>query len=136
MLYTACSSTVALGLARDRFATGLIDPEDLMPGDQPELAEIQWSGVVVDVASTAGVAAAGFVPSYSSGVDHAIAQQTGLSWHGARHEGVLCRSASLARLGMTAWSGPCTAYAETATFTEVCTVNPEQVNRRRFADWY
>jgi RES domain-containing protein len=136
VLYTACSIMVARGLARDLFASGLIEPEDLMPGEQPELVEIAWLGSVVDVASAAGVAAAGFAANYPHGVGHAVTQPKGLSWYDDGHEGAVCRSASLARLGFGDWSGRCTDFAETAIFADVCTVKPRQVQRRRFVDWY
>ncbi len=98
VLYTACSRGVARAIARDLFAAGLIDPEDLMPGQQPELAEVEWAGNVVDVASSSGVAAAGFAADYPHGIGHAGTQPKGSLWHDSGHDGVLCRSASLERM--------------------------------------
>jgi RES domain-containing protein len=136
VLYTACSVRVARAIVRDLFAAGLVDPEDLMPGEQPELAHVAWSGQVVDVAAAAGVAAAGFVADYPRGVGHAVTQPKGVAWHAGKREGVVCRSASEERLGRTDWSGDCSLWGETAIFIDKAATQPRQLRRQGFAEWW
>lgn len=135
-LYTCCSEGVARGITLDLYRFAGIVLEDLQPTARPLLVEIGWTGEVVDVASPAGIAAAGFPPTYPLGVDQSLTQPVAAEWHAAGREGVGCRSASLARLGLITWDGPHTQWGELAIFVERTRRPPRLVRCRDDLDWF
>jgi RES domain-containing protein len=134
-LYACCSEQVARAVALDVFRLSAIELEDLHPDVQPALVEIAWSGTLVDVASAPGVAAAGFPATYPSGASIADTQKAAAAWYAEGLEGVVCRSASLARLGFSGWHDPHQPWGEVAIFPQ----NARRAARRRKArsdiDW-
>jgi RES domain-containing protein len=134
-LYCCCSRWVARAVALDVFRLAGIVLEDLAPAYQPQLVEVLWSGRVADVASTEGVAAAGFSQEYPNGASTAQTQSSATTWHGAGVEGVVCRSASLARMGFSSWEGTHERWAEVAIFTANCKQAPALVARRKSLAW-
>ena len=135
VLYTCCSAGVARGVTLDLYRFAGIVLEDLQPAVRPQLVEISWDGEAVDVASPEGVAAAGFPPTYPLGVDWPQTQPAAAEWHADGHEGVVCRSASLARLGFSAWEGAHPRWGEFAIFVERARRAPWLVRRRDDLDW-
>lgn len=118
VLYTACSPAVARAIAWERLGTAGVEPEDLTPGALPQLVEIGWTGKVVDVVSPAGIAAAGLAPDYARDAGREITQPRAAAWFEAGREGVVCRSATLARAGQDRWPEPHEPWGELAIFVE------------------
>lgn len=134
-LYCCCSIGVARAVALDVFRTAGVEIEDLQPDVRPQLVEIEWSGSVVDVASTEGVEAAGFAAEYPRGSDKAATRAAAERWHAGGAAGVCARSASLHRLGVSDWSGDHRRYAELALFFENGTAPPVLLRRRDDSGW-
>ncbi len=134
-LYGCCSEWVARAVALDRLRRAGVDLSDLQPGARPQLAEIDWSGRVVDVASADGVAAAGFPPEYPDGVRKEQTRRAAAEWCCAGAEGVVCRSAALWRRGYSHWVGAHQRWAEVAIFTRTAARRPELVRRREGLGW-
>lgn len=132
-LYACCSEPVARGVAQDVFRLSGITVEDLQPDARPSLVEIAWSGRVVDVASAAGLAAAGFGADYPVGTTADLTQAAAARWHREGREGVVCRSASLARTGFADWTGPHMRWGELAIFPDNARQPPRR--RRTREDW-
>jgi hypothetical protein len=97
--------------------------------------EVLWSGNVVDVASEQGMIEAGLPPAYPDGVTKDRTRQLAAEWRGAGYEGVLCRSASLARLGFRAWEDPHQPWGEIAIFTEKAYGQPQPGQPLIDFDW-
>lgn len=117
-LYACCSLAVARVVVLDRLGFSSITLEDLTPDARPMYVEVRWSGQLVDVVSPDGIAAAGFPAAYPQGVEKTDTRRAAAAWHAAGLEGVLCRSASIARLGLaTGWVLPHEPWGETAIFT-------------------
>lgn len=134
-LYCCCSEAVARGIAWDVFGFASVDPEDLQPGLRPQLAEIDWSGELVDMVSEEGVQAAGFAADYPVGVDKKQTRQQAETWHGEEAEGVCCRSASLQRQGRSTWQGDHRAFGELALFVDHLRRQPQLRQRRTDLGW-
>ncbi len=134
-LYSCCSEFSARAVARDRLRLAAVEVEELQPGARPQLCEIAWSGHVVDVASAEGVEAAGFASSYPQGVTHAETRPRAVEWFGRRREGVLCRGASLSRLGFSDWSGDHERWGELAVFVEATATEATLLRTRNDLDW-
>ena len=134
-LYACCSEQVARAVAMDRLRLSGVELEDLHPDARPALAEITWSGTLVDVASESGVAAAGFPATYPGGVTLADTQRAAAAWHAARLEGVVSRSASLARLGFTEWKDPHQPWGEVAIFPTNAHRQPRRRRTRTDLNW-
>jgi RES domain-containing protein len=135
VLYACCSEDVARAIALDTFRYAGIVIDDLQPEVRPQLAEIGWGGEVVDMASPEGVQAAGFPPTYPTGADHRRTQPCAVRWHAAGHEGVVCRSASMGRLGRSSWEGSHQAWSELAVFVEAAQRAPRLLRRRGDLTW-
>jgi RES domain-containing protein len=116
-LYACCSPAVARAVADDIFRVSGVVLEDLQPDAVPALHELSWRGELVDAATPAGLAAAGLPSTYPAGVSKADTQRAASGWHAAALEGVVCRSASLARLGFAQWTEPHEPWGEVAIFT-------------------
>ena len=135
-LYVCCSERVARAVGLDLYRFAGLVLADLQRSARPHLAKIGWSGQVIDVASADGIAAAGFPPDYPRGIDFTQTQPKAIEWHAARSEGVVCRSASIDRLGLSDWSGPHESWAEVAVFVENAATSPRLIRRRTDLDWF
>ena len=134
-LYACCSERVARAVARDVFRLSGVELDDLNADVRPALVEITWSGTLVDVASVDGVIAAGFPPAYPAGVSVIETQRAATAWHTAGLEGVVCRSASLARFGFSEWKDPHPPWGEIAIFPQNAKHTPRRRRRRVDLDW-
>jgi hypothetical protein len=134
-LYCCCALAVARAVTRDILRYAGVEIEDLQPGFRPRLVEVEWSGEVVDVVSPEGIEAAGFPDSYPEGVSKRRTREAAAAWHGQAAEGVVCRSASLHRLGASDWSGGCSRIGELAVFVDNCRTPPREIRRRDDAGW-
>lgn len=134
-LYTCCSEKVARAVALDVLRFHAVMIEDLHPLVRPELAEIAWQGEVVDVASAEGVARAGLPATYPEAVSRSETQQLASAWYEAAREGVVCRSASIARLGVSGWQGGHEAWGELAIFVQNAHRPPQILRRRKDDRW-
>lgn len=133
-LYCCCSIAVARAVTRDLYVDAAIDLEDLQPAARPTLSEIEWRGKVVDVASSEGLQAAGLPRSNPAELEVRLTQPLAAVWHSARVEGVLCRSASLARLGFVDFSGDHQRWGELAIFV-ANSAPPSLASRLAGQDW-
>ena len=129
-LYTCCSENTARAVARDRLSVAATDLEELQVEARPVLFELEWKGEVVDVASEEGVRAAGLPTAYPVAIAHADTQARATDWHGIGRQGVVCRSASLMRLGFSNWTADHTSWGEVAVFVAI-TKSPVSLRRRR-----
>jgi RES domain-containing protein len=134
-LYCCCSVHVARAVARDLFRYAGVEPADLQPAYRPRLIEVDWTGQLVDMASNRGIEAAGFPPSYPAGVDKSRTREAAVSWHEEGSEGVVCRSASLWRLGMRDWKEPRHRWSELAIFVDAARDEPRQTGQRDDLEW-
>lgn len=116
-LYACCSPAVARSVAEDIYRRSGVVLEDLQPDALPALHELSWRGELVDAATPAGLAAAGFPSTYPAGVSKVDTQRAAGAWQAAGLDGVVCRSASLGRLGFTRWAQPHEPWGEVAIFT-------------------
>ena len=134
-LYSSCSERVARAIARDVFRLAGIELADLQDAMLPQLVEIAWAGEVVDVASSEGVAAAGFPQDYPVGIDKTQTRAAAEIWHGGGAAGVVGRSGSLMRLGLRTWDGDHAAWSETTVFVNNSPHRPTVQRRRTDLDW-
>lgn len=134
-LYACCSEQVGRAIALDRFRIGAINFEDLEPDVTPLLVEIEWVGELVDVASSVGIAAAGFPTTYPNGVTTQDTQKAAATWHADGFEGVVCRSATLARFGFLQWADPHEPWGEVAIFKQRAQRQPALRRERADFDW-
>lgn len=130
-LYCCCGERVARANAVDPLRRSNTFLEDLTPDTMPQLAEIDWAGELVDVASHDGLTANGFAVNYPVGVTIVQCQQAATNWHAQNCQGVVCRSVPLHRLGReTAWTGSHEDWAEVAIFTQRSRQVPREIGRR------
>lgn len=135
-LYCCCSEAVARAVALDVLRYAGLELQELQPGAHPRLVEIAWRGRVVDAATPEGLEAAGLPPGYPRHVSRHETRRRAAAWHGAGEaEGVVCRSASLARLGVESWPGSHEAWSELAVFPHRARRSPELLRRRSDLDW-
>jgi len=135
-LYCCCSEWVARAVTLDVFRLAGIVLEDLQSAYRPELVEVSWSGRVADVASADGIAAAGFSREYPTGANRAQTQSLAVACHEAGVEGIVCRSASLARMGFAAWEGTHERWGEVAIFRANSKQAPVLGARRKNLNWF
>lgn len=136
-LYCCCSEAVARAVTLDVLRLSNVVIEDLQAEVRPALAELSWSGEVVDVISADGIRAAGFPPAYPDGVSTDDTRQAGARWHGRSYEGIVCRSASVWRLdrARARWLGPHEQWSEVAVFTLRAANQPRETGRRSDLRW-
>lgn len=134
-LYACCSVRVARAVALDRLRAAAVVIEDLPSDQKPILAEITWSGHLVDVATQAGVATAGFPGRYPKDVSKDSTRAAATKWHAVGLEGVVCRSASMERFGQRAWNGPHQHWSECAIFPRNSKLQPRLLRRRSNTAW-
>lgn len=132
-LYCCCSERVARAVVTDRLRRGGLVLEDLLPSARPVLFEIEWSGQVADMASREGIVANGFPEDYPEGVEIRRCQEAARRWHVEGLEGVVCRSASLWRLGFRRWQGDHRDWGEVAIFVEKSRERPRLIRKRELA---
>jgi RES domain-containing protein len=129
-LYCCCSVLVARAVTRDLFRLAGITESDLAESYRPRLIELEWAGRVADVASEAGIESAELPSEYPEGTAKSQTRERAERWFAGGLEGVVCRSASLARLGWARWSGSHPPWGEVAVFVASCGVQP-----RMTRDW-
>jgi len=136
-LYCCCSERVARVVAIDRFLCAAWRIEDIQPAQLPRLVEFHWTGHVVDVATDEGVSAAGFDASYPGGSNKEQTRKLAAQWHAQLAQGVVCRSASMWRLGFSRWLEPHEQWSEIAIFVRNCdkSEQPRDLTRRPDLDW-
>lgn len=134
-LYCACSVPVARAVTRDILGFAGIDPSDLQPAYRPRLVQVNWSGRVVDVISAQGLRAADFPEDYPLDVDKTLTRAKATDWHAAGWEGVVCRSASLARVGFRSWSGTHPKWGEVAIFVRNAAEPPHVAGHQDDLSW-
>lgn len=134
-LYCCCCEKVARAVAFDVFRLAGVVLEDLQPAFRPRLVVLGWTGEVVDVATPAGVRAAGFDAEYPDRTAREETRKAAAVWHGAGASGVVCRSASLARTGFHRWEGPYHLWSELAIFVRNCRYQPFVLEHRTDLDW-
>ena len=135
VLYTACSRRVARFVALDIFRVAAVTLEDLLPAARPALAEIGWRGRVVEAITERGLEAAGLPHHYPKGTGHETTQALATTWHADGAEGIVCRSASVARAGLDEWAEPHEPWSELAVFIENATGQPALLRLSSRLDW-
>jgi len=123
-LYCCCSETVARAIAMDLLECAASTIGDLQPPELPRLVDIHWTGQVVDAATAEGVAAAGLSDSYPKDTSKDQTRSLAVEWSSQGFEGVVCRSASRARLGFSSWAGSHEEWSELAIFVRNCDGQP------------
>lgn len=134
-LYCCCGLPVARAVTRDLLKLAAVEIEDLTPAFRPRLVEVEWSGELIDVVSAEGIAAAGFPATYPGGTSKIRTRELATGWHSEGAEGVVCRSASLWRLGFTAWTDDCSQTGESVLFVENCRTPPVKLRHRDDVSW-
>ncbi|MGH2358923.1 MAG: RES family NAD+ phosphorylase [bacterium] len=135
-LYACCSESAARAVTQDRLNVAAVNLEELQPEARPQLFELDWSGEVVDVVSAEGVQAVGLSAAYPADTDRSQTQSLAAQWHDARREGVLCRSASLWRLGFMDWSGDHARWGEVTVFVGIASSPVSLRGQRHDLDWF
>ena len=133
-LYCCASVHVARAVVRDIFGMSGLVTDDLQPARRPDLAHLEWTGRVVDVATPSGVKAAGFAGTYPARAVRELTQPRAERWHKATAEGIAARSASIARLG-GGWTGPIDRWTELALFPANWNRAPVMISRRLAETW-
>lgn len=134
-LYCCCSPTVARAIVHDVFRLTSVDIEDLQEDARPQLVEIHWTGEVVDMITESAIVNAGFQADYPRDTGHSQTQMIASNLHSKGAEAILCRSASLSRLGFANWEGDHQFWSELAIFTQNAAVRPSLLKRHVELDW-
>ncbi len=134
-LYCCRTEWVARAVALDHLRFAGVDLSDVQPGTRPQLVEIEWSGKVIDAASAAGVASAGYPRDYPEGVRKEQTRRSAVEWHSIGAEGVVCRSAALQRRGFSHWAGSHQRWGEVVVFVANAQAEPKLVRRREGTAW-
>jgi hypothetical protein len=134
-LYCCCSETLASSIVKDIFRITGATLTDLLETAYPQLVEIQWQGEPVDMTAESSIVLAGFSPDYPDRANHSQTRIVAIAWHAGGASGVLCRSASMARLGFSGWNDDHAAWSELAIYTTNCSTKPIVLNRRDDLDW-
>jgi len=129
-LYCCCSEPVAVAVAEDVFAYAGVDLSDLQPEYRPQVAEISWSGNVVDVISEEGIEAIGFPLRYPADIRKSQTRDLAVEWFRDGSEGVVCRSASMMKKGFSEWRGQHELWSELAVFVTNTKTSPRLISRR------
>lgn len=134
-LYCCCSPAVARAVTLDIFRYSGIELSDLRPAFHPQLVEIEWRGWLVDLTSPEDLAAAEYPAEYPAGSPKTVTRASATAWHRDGREGVLWRSASLARQGLQHWRGNHQRWSELAIFVRNSAVRPLLLRRREDLEW-
>jgi RES domain-containing protein len=135
-LYCCCCELVAQSIVLDIYRVYAFRATDLQPSSVPQLLEIRWSGHVVDVATSVGVAALGLDPAYPDRTPKDETRRLAIEWHAQGREGVVCRSASMARSGHRNWNAPHERWGELAVFVRNCSQPPILSGIREDSRWF
>lgn len=128
-LYLCCSVEVARAVALDVLGYGGIDPRDLQAEYLPNLVSVRWHGQVIDMVTADGIASVGLPSDYPQHIDRRSTRALARQWFQDRREGVVCRSASMMRRGLSRWKGAHEAWSELALFVNNLKSSPKQVER-------
>lgn len=90
---------------------------------------------MVDVATADGIAAAGFPQTYPIAVDKSDTRAKATVWHRSGHEGVVCRSNSVASTTGSTWEGSHEPWSELAIFTKNTRHAPALLRAHHELDW-
>jgi RES domain-containing protein len=134
-LYCCCSPAVARAVALDILRLAGVELSDLARDARPQLVEIGWSGGVADMASAEGIDSAGFPASYPEDAAGSQTRRAAAEWRAMGAEGVVARSASLARMGLREWAGGHQRWSELAIFADSCRRRPALGRRHPDLDW-
>jgi hypothetical protein len=134
-LYCCCSPGVARAVAIDILRLAGVELSDLARDARPELVEINWSGGVADMASAKGIDSAGFPAGFPEDASSGETRRAAAEWRAMGAEGVVARSASLARMGMREWAGGHQRWSELAIFADSCRRRPALDRRRGDLEW-
>lgn len=134
-LYCCCSKQSARAVALEKLSSVGLLLEDVQPPDSPMLVEVEWVGQVVDVASADGVLAAGFTADYPDGTTRDRARLLAAQWFENGHEGIVCRSASLFRLGNRNWHPPHQPWGEAVVYKQNATQQPKSLRKHDDSAW-
>lgn len=134
-LYCCGSERVARAVAFDIFRLAGVVSADLQEEYRPQLVEIRWTGDLIDIYSAQGLAEAGFSGRYPQGISKDQTRAAAAVWHSGGSQGVLCRSASLARIGQTEWPEPAAERGEVALWPSNSAKKPRLIRRRRDDGW-
>jgi len=134
-LYCCCSPGVARAVAMDVFRLAGVELSDLARDARPQLVEIGWSGGVADMASVKGIDSAGFQAGFPEDAASGETRRAGAEWRAMGAEGVVARSASLARMGMREWAGEHQRWSELAIFADSCRRRPALGRRHPDLEW-
>lgn len=139
-LYCCCSENVARAVTLDILRFAGLEMDDLKPDVRPQLVEFSWSGEVIDMTSSAGIASAGFPAAYPAHTALKDTQSAAALWREQGWPGVVCRSASMYRLGYSTWEGPHERWSELAIFVDAQNRNAQNqtrlLNRRSNLAWF
>ena len=119
----------------DVFRLAGVELSDLARDARPELVEINWSGGVADMASAKGIDSAGFPASFPEDAASGETRRAAAEWRAMGAEGVVARSASLARMGMREWAGGHQRWSELAIFADSCQRRPALGRRHGDLEW-
>lgn len=134
-LYCCCSEAVASAVVRDIFRITGAGLADLLEAAYPQLVELDWEGEAVDMTTEAAIVSLGFATDYPVGIDHVQTRILAVSWHAGGASAVLCRSASLSRIGFSGWIGDHAAWSELAIYTVNSPKKPVVLRRRNDLGW-
>ena len=81
------------------------------------------------------IISAGFRADYPNGAEHPETRQAATQWHNLGTEGILSRSASLARLNFSKWEGDHELWSELAIFTDNAVIRPSLLRKRNDLAW-
>ncbi len=128
-LYCCCSEVVAKAVAEDVFAYTGVNLSDLQPEYRPQVVRISWSGDVVDVISAQGIQGVGLPIGYPAGADKSQTRNLAEQWVRDGSEGVVCRSASMMKKGLSNWNGVHEPWGELAVFVSEAKTRPSLISR-------
>jgi RES domain-containing protein len=134
-LYCSCSERMARAIVIDLFEWSASQMADLQPPNLPRLVEIHWAGQVVDMVTAEGISAAGLAASYPDETSKDQTRRLAVEWSSEGREGVVCRSASMARLDFRGWMGAHEEWSELAIFVGNCVREPVLHRTRDDLKW-
>jgi RES domain-containing protein len=134
-LYCCCSELVAQSVVLDIYQIHSLRIEYLQPSSLPMLVEIRWSGYVVDAATAEGLAALGLDPASPEYTPKNETRRLAADWHVQTVEGVVYRSASMARRGFRDFTGSHERWGELAVFVARCSQPPTLSRIRHDLGW-
>jgi hypothetical protein len=89
----------------------------------------------VDLVTPQGIVANSFPDTYPADLDIHFCQRVASLWHAKGLDGLVCRSASLWRLGMRKWQGDHRAWGEIVIFVKNSRRKPKRKGWRKDQGW-